>query len=162
VATWQFDMHLLPIASVSRAYGTTPLIIPRSEFDSQVWWEGVDSPSALRAHISRFLPPLQSWNKATDRWGIEDGDRIDISWENDSIASIFVRIDLRSMSQTFLAEVIGLARASDCLLRIADGRLLRPSMAKLLSAIHTSPAFRFVTDPVSFLRDLDCALKANK
>jgi hypothetical protein len=162
VATWQFDLHLLPLASIARAYGVPPLIIPRSEFDGQLWWRDVDNPSTLRADISRFLPSLQSWNKTIDRWGLEDGDRIDVAWENESIASFFVRIDVRSVSQTFLVQVIELARANSWLLRIADGRLLRPSIAKLLSAIHSSPAFRFVTDPALFLRDLDSALKADQ
>jgi hypothetical protein len=78
-------------------------------------------------------------------------------WDDSAIADIFIRVDVRSLSQVFLVNLLELARKNDWLLRTQDERVFRPSLSRLLAAIHKSDAFRFVEDPRAFLDALERA-----
>jgi hypothetical protein len=162
VATWQFDVHLLSASEVLTLYGAIPPTIPRADFDSQVWWSGVDAPTSLRREIAKLLPPAPSWRKGLDIWGLNDGDRIDISWVGDQLSSITVRIDIRQISHVFLIGLMQIARKNEWVLRMSDGSVLQPSLAAILTAIHRSDAFRFVGDPHAFLAALNTASADNE
>lgn len=155
MATWQFDLHLLPAVVISDLYRGIPLAIPRADFDSRKWWPGTAAPTNLGAELNKLLPPLTSWNSSLEQWGDEDGNRIDVLWDNRSIVDIFIRID--SISHVFLVGLLEVTRTHDWLLRTQDGRVLRPFMSKLLSAIPRSDAFRFVEDPRAFFEALEKA-----
>lgn len=157
MATWQFDLHALPSGAVARIYPSTPLMIPRADMDSQVWWKGVATPVNLRTDLAKLLPPLKSWNSNLEQWGHEDGNRVDVMWDSGAIADVFVRVDVRNLSHVFLVKLLELARKNDWLLRTQDERVFRPSLTRLLSAIHKSDAFRFVEDPRAFLDALEKA-----
>lgn len=157
MATWQFDIHALPSAAVASFYRSTPLTIPRADFDSQEWWKGAATPANLRADLLKLLPQLKSWSSDIEQWGHEDGNRIDVRRENGTIADIFIRVDVRNLSHVFLVNLLELARRNDWLLRTQDERVLRPSLTRLMSAIHKSDAFRFVEDPRAFLDALEKA-----
>lgn len=157
MATWQFDMHALPSASAARIYGCTPLRIPRADMDDQAWWHGVASPLHLRADLARLLPSLKSWTSGIEQWGYEDGNRIDVVWDGEAITDFFIRLDVRDLSRVFLVNLMEFLRRENWLLRTQDEQVFRPSLTRLLSAIHKSDVFRFVQDPLAFLKALEDA-----
>jgi len=118
-------------------------------------------PVHFRADFARLLPPLKSWSQNLEQWGHEDGNRIDVTWDNETISDVFIRVDVRNLSQVFLVGLLDLARKNAWLLRAQDGRVLRPSLTKLLSAIYKSDTFRFVDDPRAFLEALEKARRSD-
>lgn len=132
-------------------------MISRADLDSQEWWKDVAAPTNLRTDLATLLPPLKSWNSNLEQWGHEDGNRIDVMWDNGAITDIFIRVDVRNLSHVFLVNLLELVRKNDWLLRSQDERVFRPSLTKLLTAIHKSHAFRFVEDPRAFLEELEKA-----
>ena len=153
MATWQFDLHLIPRDVVERHLGAVAPSMTRLEFDEIPGWPAT---TELIHDVSSVLPPTQSWSGSFDMYGKEDGDRIDVCGEHSEM-EIFVRIDVRSISMTFLTRLIDIAERHNLILRLEDGVLLNPVRDGLLSAIHKSPAFAFVQDPVAFFRSLSAA-----
>jgi hypothetical protein len=150
MATWQFDFHMIPSEVILHRYGTTPIVISRSDFDQDGWWEGLFYTPKLADEISKIVPQLPTWKSALERWGYEDGNRIEIMKDGNAISSILVRIDVRTISLVFIKKITDIAQQYKWLIRISDGRVLQPSSKRLLSAIHASDAYRFVEDPQSF------------
>lgn len=159
MATWQFDVHLLPVQEVLRRYQAIPVVISRQDFDLGDWWTRSPVPSEFEAEISKLLPHLRSWTEKLRQWGFDDGDRIGTWWDSGSISDVHLRFDVRNLSLLFITNVMGIARRYDCLVRTQEGHVFQPSTRRLLSAIRASDAFNFVQDPHAFLDDLATALK---
>jgi len=51
MATWQFDIHLLPSEGVLRRYQAIPVSIPKSDVDETEWWRGLASPRDLETEF---------------------------------------------------------------------------------------------------------------
>jgi hypothetical protein len=159
MATWQFDFHVVPEGGVANFFGTTPLVIDAEAFVDHNWWAEYRSLAELETDISSVAPRLTSWSSEIERWGTEDGDRIDVVRSGAEVCDVLVRVDARRISQTFLADIVKLARKHHLLLRLSDGRIVKPSIGKLLSEIRLSSAFRFCEDPRVFLESLDAATR---
>ncbi len=155
MAIWQFDIRMLPSEAVLRRHGVTAVIIPKNEIDDEeALWENLPISANFEDEISEILPRMQSWHRELRQWGCDDGDRIDLWTDGKAISGIKVRIDVRQISRIFIVKVLELARRHHWLIRTEDGQVFQPSFAKLLSAIHTSDAFRFVENPQRFLEEL--------
>jgi len=154
MATWQFDLHLLPTDTIVRRYGAVPIFISSEDFDSINWWASDVAADSLAAGLSSILPMLSSWSPDVRIWGENDGNRVDINVRGDSIAGIFVRVDVRAVSTVFLTGIVTLARRHDLKARSSNGRLLSPTLRQLMEAIYSSPAFRFVENPTAYLASL--------
>jgi hypothetical protein len=154
---------MLPLQSVLRRYGAMPVVVSDSDLDEERWWSGLPSAASLEVEFSKVLPPAQSWSSNLKLWGTDDRNRIDL-WSNDgtAVAEIDVRIDVRNISQVFLANVLTIARQKDWLIRTEEGRVSPPSFSKLLTSIQASSAFRFVEDPKAFLEALGKARENEK
>lgn len=154
MATWQFDLHLLPSRAVTATHGGVPLTIFREDFDKGDWWRDVTITPNIKAQLAKLLRPASSWSPRIEVWGIEDGDRIDVVGESGHVEDILVRVDVRDLSYKFLMEMTKVARENDWLILTQDNHVLRPSVKEVLRAIHRSDSFRFVRDPAAFLEKL--------
>jgi hypothetical protein len=154
VATWQFDFHLIPAASVARLSPAQPLTISPEQYDSVDWWAGVDLRQALEQELTTLLPRGTSWDEHQDTWGREDGNRFDVFIEEDKIAEVYGRIDVRQLSAPFLDDVVEMARKLHLVFLTEDRQVLRPSVEDLFAAIQRSRSFAFVSDPTGFLNRL--------
>ena len=154
MATWQFDFHFLPREAVERHFGTVPLTIRKTDFDCVQWWKDSPPPANLSAELSKLLPKISSWSRDIEMWGEEEGDRIDVVGDRGKLSDLFVRVDVRKISSVFLIAILELARHHDWLLFTQDGRVLAPSMKKILSAIQRSDCFKFVENPAAFLSEM--------
>ena len=155
MAIWQFAFHLLPRESVEQHFGILPLMIKRREFDQVKWWQEPYSTLNLTGEFSKFLSKAPSWSEDIEIWGKENEDRIDVVRENGQLADLYVRVDVRKISFSFLMQVLGLAQKYNWLLLTQSNYVLFPSFGKLLSAIHRSDSFKFVENPQAFLTELE-------
>ena len=156
MATWQFDIHLLPKAgALKHAQGDHIRI---DEVDSEEWWRGTDK-SALRIDLSELLSSAPSWHDDIERWGTEDGDRIELMSDGLLIVDVFIRIDVREISYKFLVQLLEFFRRNSLLLIAEGGAILEPRISDLIAAIRWSTSFRFVSNPTEFLQRLEDELK---
>lgn len=154
MATWQFDLHCLPSDALRRYYEEFPSAITREEFEQRDWWEAVTVPHDLKDQLSTLLPSTESWSEYIQKWGEEDGNRIDLVYQNEHVADLFVRVDVRNISYVFLSGLIKLVQRNGWLMVTERGDLIQPSVANLLSSIRRSDAFRYVENPKDFLAKL--------
>lgn len=155
MANWQYDFHLLPGASAIQHFGAMPAVISDAAFDNVSWWKGFPDAVPGASQLGNLLPDLQSWNDCVKRWGVEDGNRIDALYGLNGLEDIFVRVDVRDISVRFISEILSLARSLNLIVRLPDGRIIRPSPQKLLEAIRISDSAKFVADPKSFFQTIE-------
>lgn len=155
MATWQFDFHLIPEAGVLRHYGASPAVIPQRAFDDENWWQGFVEEEQLCTGLTALLPPKESWSPELLQWGTEDGDRIDLLRNAGAFHDLLVRVDVRHVSIGFLVSLLALARRFGLVARMMDGRVRKASPRQLLEEIGRSDSFRFVADPIAFIRVMD-------
>jgi hypothetical protein len=161
MASWQFDMHVLPRDGVVNVYHAIPTEISLEDSVLDRCWERVQPPTNLADQFSKILPSTTSWHPQISRWGDEEGNRIDVVRQENSVTDVFVRIDVRDVSIIFVTELLRIARKNSWLIYSADGRLISPSLKKILKAIQDSAAYRFVQDPRRFLDSLRDAESSN-
>lgn len=154
MAIWQFDMHLLPEEAIRRRYGSIPVAIAPADIDAGGWWKDALPPGNFTESLSKLLPQAVSWSSSINTWGYEDGNRIDLVWDDDQLMDVFVRIDVRQISYDLVEKLLRLARINRWVPWV-NGQVLRPSLGHILRAIRYSDAFKFVQDPEAFLIALD-------
>jgi hypothetical protein len=153
MAIWQFDMHMIPLQSVEDHFGLVPILVSREDFDRYDWW--TPGPAeGIATELSRLLPTTPSWSESVRIWGEMDGNRVDMVSEGSDLLDVFVRVDARVISYQFLSQLCDLAQKYDCLLLTEGGYVIRPSLSKMLASIARSNAFKFVSDPDGFIREL--------
>jgi hypothetical protein len=150
MATWQYDLFLVPRQAVSTRYAGVPDRISREDFDSVSWWQGIPFSPAWESSFA-FLPRREVWSNSILGWGTEDGNRVDILLEDDDIAEVHVRLDAREPDLVVVRHLARVAEQQDLLVLTQDLRLRQPRFDQLLLDFIRSPAARFASDPVGFL-----------
>ena len=155
MATWQFDIFLIPRASVTMDTGHLRLTGLELDREFLINLATVDIPRESLLELIEGMPDIKSWDKESKIWGDMEGDRVDVLMASDKIKEIFVRIDVRIISLIFLSKIIKIARTNSLVLLTSADQILEPSVKLLMNAIKRSGAFRFVLDPQDFLRKLN-------
>jgi hypothetical protein len=162
MATWQFDLHLLPRSKIIERYSKIPAQLSDEEFTTMDWWSGVALPADYESILGSFLPKYISWNKNASTWGSEDSDLIEIFFENNALVEIWVRIDARKLNISILERVSHFAKLCDCILFLGESRkLIEPDPLSLNYDIKRSDAYKFVMNPRGFLDELSKKLKSH-
>lgn len=160
MATWQFDLHLLPRSKIIERYSKAPAQLGDEEFTAMDWWSGVALPVGYDSVLESFLPKYTSWSKDASTWGDENSDLIEIFFENNAPVEIFVRIDARKLDISFLKKVSHFAKVCDCLLLLGESRkLIEPDPLSLNYEIKKSNAYKFAMNSRGFLDELSKKLK---
>lgn len=129
MAVWQFDLYFLP------ADATPPST-------RGVYW---DAPTLLLGDVHQAQEHLEHyfgspWLMLED-WivfGPESGNRVDVQFDQELTASIFVRCDLRCEAPQFLSIVADLASMLKCVLFCVDNEeLMQPETHRLMKAAET-------------------------
>jgi hypothetical protein len=154
MATWQFDVHLIPRAELLNIFGFLPAKIDKESFNARNWWHNTKLPNGYREILSSFVPVGSSWCEDIELWGDEEGDRIDVSHDEGRIDAVYVRISAISLNKSFVSCVAQFAQTCDCLILTEDDQLIEPSPDLLGKAVLQSNAARFVANPRKFLDDL--------
>ena len=162
MATWQYDIQLIPKSSLLEVYQNIPSYLTFEDYDKKDWWDGKLLPSDFESRIEECLPIWnRSWSPSSKAWGWEQGDRIEIHYSEKKVDEIYIRIDVRNLNETFLELVVCLAVLADCLIwAVESNRLIKPNLYELLQEIHLSSAYKFVTNPEGFLNSIGNKLKS--
>lgn len=127
MAAWQFDLYFIARKT------------PAPDLNAESW----ETPSLpldvvyeLQAELAHYFGP--PWLMLPD-WlvfGPENGNRIDVVFETDDSASIFVRCDLRQEAPQFLVLICNLAHSRACQFFNPQRRvLLEPTLKALEGAL---------------------------
>ena len=87
-------------------------------------------------------------------WGSENGNRIDVVYENTRITEVSCRIAVPQEHEVFACGLIALAIRYDWLLVLSNVSLAEPNVDLLLAAVRESNAAEFTTNPIEFLDGL--------
>jgi hypothetical protein len=156
MATWQFDMDLLPRKQLLALFGEVPSILKEDMLDAATTWGDQLLPPDCANRISKLLPEGQSWSPAIRMWGEEDGNRISLFHDEAGHPNaISVRIDVRDPNKQFFEGIVEFANSLDAVfLVMEDFQIFEPGVEALVRLINQSSAGRFVKDPHEFLERL--------
>ena len=151
MATWQFDLYLVPQGKVPR--GTQR--VRAEDFESEDWWRGYTLPQESLDAATNGLTRLAQWTPAIQSWGADDGNRLDVFIGESGVDEVRIRIDARSLDTGFLRRVIALAHNADGVFISADMQVVPPLATEVSAAVRDSDAWRFVQNPSAFFDRLD-------
>ena len=150
LATWQFTVHFIPRTKLVLLFGQVPDSLDPETFDSTDWWKE-QVCQHYESSVGSFLKERRSWSESIKAWGEEDGDRLNLLFEEGHIVEMEVRIDVRTLNMDFLENVCSFAKRCDCLLFTEELALIEPEVDLLLHEIGRSNASAFVASPIGFL-----------
>jgi hypothetical protein len=153
MAIWQYEFYLLPKKRVVDLFSSVPTRLTRQEYELTDWWEGHNLTSDHEVKVSQILPRQASWSDEIKSWGNEEGNRIDICFDNNTIEEILVRVDVRDISYQFIDRILSLTRDLNCLLLTEEMLILHPIKDLLINSIKNSEAAKFVCNPEMFLQN---------
>lgn len=142
MAIWQFYVALIPKAWAASQENASDLL-----FDDEGYWDtsqawSRDQPLANFVDlISQVLPPVNSWSDEVCIWGTAEEDDIQVSYKDELVESVAIRVDTRGEALTMCMKVIYLANALNCLLFLPASRsIIMPDAILLLDALLNSKA----------------------
>jgi hypothetical protein len=153
MAVWQYDLWIVPKSEVDNAFVCLPNFLELEEFESQKWWINSNLPKDYEKRLDSFLPKYFMWWRKEDLgWGSEDGNRIEIAFENLTIDYIFVRIDARNIDDSFLVNLVEFAQmCNGYLFLMKEKKFMLPDVDVLKEKLCSSEARLFVTNPTEYL-----------
>jgi hypothetical protein len=155
MSIWQCDFHLIPRRSLVEHFNSVPRTMTKALFGAANWWKGLGYSANGLAALDVVLPRKESWSPDLWQWGTDESDRVDAIVENDEIASLLVRADVRAPRQRIVKLVETLARQFDALILTDRGDLVEPEHETLMEALEQSEARRLWRDPDRFLGEGD-------
>lgn len=150
MATWQFDLHLVPSGNLIAAVGASTERITEDQFDQIAWWNGVELPNTLEYALNTILPPAEAWAAGIEAWGAEDGNRLEIYRVRGEVDEVRVRIDVRQLDLGFIEGVVRIASSIGCIFLTEELEVVKPDALSLLTEIRNSSAHRFLINPHDF------------
>lgn len=154
MATWQFDFFLASEPESAGRDGFRQIATHGEDRETLIDLRKTSLAIDDLNEITSRLEPLTTWYGDLRQWGSEVGNRIDVLVDGQYVREIFVRVDVRNVDHEFLNSILNLARKHSLVIVTESGKILGALRASLLRAIEASPAFRFVADPVEFLRSI--------
>jgi len=151
MATWQYDMHLIPKRALVERFGVLPSHLPRKEWESSEWWLLHPPPDEFESLIAKRLAPAEPWATDVSIWGPVDETCVHAVFEVQGLVELMVRVDLRTADSSLLTWVCSIAKRLKSVFRTAEGELLLPTKAVLADRMLRSPAARFLRDPHALL-----------
>jgi hypothetical protein len=143
MATWQFDLYLIPQGEPIPLASEDGLEVP-----------GIPGHSAryIQENLADFLGRpcfvMEDWIV----YGAENGTRVDFLFDDTGSVEVMVRLDASALDNAFLDVLCALALQLDCIYFDVEGRqFIEPRRELLLRAIASSGAARFVKNPRGFI-----------
>jgi len=146
MAVWQVDFAIVP----RRAFARNPRVPIRDLLDTD-WWSAEHLPSGFSQQIAAIAPIGSSSTSERQTWGEEDGNRIDVWFENGRATRMTARVDVRRLDAKFGAMLLQFTRVADAVLVRADGLVVEPLVGAFGAALRSSPAWQYVSDPAAYL-----------
>src|SRR6476620_11300000 len=144
MAVWQVDFAIVP----RRAFAKSPRVAVQKLLDTD-WWSAERFPSGFSHQLAAIAPAGSSSSPERQTWGEEDGNRIDVWFDNGRATRMTARVDVRRLDAKFGAMLLQFARVADAVLIRRDGLVVEPLVGAFGGALRTSKAWRFASDPAA-------------
>jgi hypothetical protein len=146
MAAWQVDFYIIPRrALLSR--GT----LGSSDLAVTPWWANDTLRPDYQRQLSAVAPAGPSPSADAQRWGSEDGNRIDVLSEGGRVSAMMARVDVRRLDSKFGAALLQFVRTAGAVLVRSDGLVVEPTIAAYAGALRNSDAWKFANDPAAHL-----------
>ena len=156
MAIWQFPIFLLPTEWAVINNFNASLLFDDEYVDTRVAWYNNPLNSKFKEILSDLLPQAKSWHNELLCWGNPEENDIQVWFEDNSISSIQIRLDLRQNVTAIIEAIINAAKILDCALFFPEQNIIIEANVKDISnALQKSKAARFLIDPKDFLNNLE-------
>jgi len=142
MAVLQVDFAIVP----RRAFAKSPRVAVQKLLDTD-WWSAERFPSGFSHQLAAIAPAGSSSTPERQTWGEEDGNRIDVWFENGRATRMNAHVDVRRLDAKFGAMLLQFARVADAVLVRQDGLVVEPLVGAFGAALRTSTAWQYTTDP---------------
>lgn len=149
MAIWQFDCMIVPKNSKKKD------CINNDEYIS---WNGIDIQEDSFKFLSLYLPLEKSWSNDIKQYGNKDSTCIEIYMSENEIDEIRSRFDLRNISMSLLENIVTFINMINGAIYI-NGDIIEANMQSIIKSIGDSDSAKFCSNPIDFLRNLDCNTK---
>jgi hypothetical protein len=146
MAVWQVEFAIVP----RRALLVNPRV-PIEGILATDWWSAERLPAGFSQQLAAIAPSGASSSAERQTWGEADGNRVDVWFEHGHATRMTAHVDVRRLDAKFGAMLIQFARVADAVFIRADGLVVEPLVGAFGAALRSSPAWRYVSDPVEFL-----------
>jgi hypothetical protein len=110
-------------------------------------------PPDYAQRLGRVLPTGRHWDPSSERWGVEDGDRIDVSAEPP--AEIVARFDLRAWRPDLYDRFLAFVQSVGGRLHDAEQDIdVALTSEAFLENLRGSRAAQFVKDPPAYFEEV--------
>ena len=145
MAVWQVEFAIVPRHVLA---AKTRIALPQL-LDTD-WWGTERLPVGYTQQLAAVAPPESSGAAELQRWGDEDGNRVDIWSKNGKAARMTARVDVRRLDARFGAMLLQFTRVADAVLVRRDGLVVEPLVGAFGAALRTSEAWKYATDPAAY------------
>jgi len=146
MAVWQVEFVLVP----RRAFVGTPRVSLTQLID-EGWWSAERLPSGYSQQLAAVASPGASAASEHQRWGEEDGNRVDVWSEHGKPTRMTARVDVRRLDARFGAMLLQFARVAGALLVRRDGLVIEPTVGAFGAALRSSEAWPHANDPAAHI-----------
>ncbi|KFB67690.1 hypothetical protein [Candidatus Accumulibacter vicinus] len=143
MAAWQFDLFFVP------ENGPSPVLLNDSYDVPAV---SIQQAARAKSHLTACFGTPQELMKDFFAYGHEQGNRVDIMFNDDESAEVKARIDARSDSEAFVQTICALANSLGCTLFSPEFACpIESNVLAVKSALISSRSYAFVQNPKKFL-----------
>ena len=144
MAVWQVEFAIVP----RRALAARPSVALPDLMNTD-WWSSERLPSGYSQQLAAIASPGSSPAPERQSWGDEDGNRVEVWFENGRATRMTARVDVRRLDARFGAMLLQFARVADAVLMRADGLVVDPLVGAFGAALRTSKAWKYANDPAA-------------
>jgi hypothetical protein len=147
MAVWQYDFAVVPRDEIAAINGGIPVALTSEQFEKVESWKDSQPAPYFEREFSEWRPEMKSWAPTIRMWGEEDSNRIDVFYENNKIACIEFRVELRSINNRFIELLASFARENNCLIvSLHSLVIVEPLRQNILLHLCRSPGANRVLD----------------
>lgn len=144
MAIWQVEFAIVP----KRALATKPRVALPDVIGTD-WWSAEHLPAEYAKQLGAIAPVGSSSTSERQTWGSEDGNRVDVWYENGKAVRMVARVDVRRLDSKFSAMLLQFARIADAVFIRSDGMVVEPLVGAFGAALRSSPAWQHANDPAA-------------
>src|SRR5258706_8931395 len=138
MASWQVEFHLVPRRALDGGQSLT-----RGILEHTAWWTSATFPPDYRRRLSSVAELARSSSTDLERWGLEDGDRVDVWSVDGQVSRVTVSVDVRRLNSTFGAALLAFVRAAGAVLLPKNRVLVEPTPKAHARGLRRSRARRY-------------------
>jgi hypothetical protein len=150
MAIWQFKVDLVPRVYIADKAGILSRNFTEEDVLAGHLWRGRGVDYGL---LDAVLPEVKSWSPEVRIWGVDESDKVVLTFDGAEVEWITCYIDMRKEDQIFASRVVELAEKLDCVFFVG-GAFFMPSGRDLEAIADSSIAAQFVRNPERTLKSL--------